>query len=80
MLTELELTAAPKADPKQAKPVKLQNPLADFSQEGFDVAKAVDGDADEPGQRLGRLAGHGRHPLGDLRDRGAGRQGRRHAC
>ena len=35
-----QLTAAPKADPKQAKPVELQNPLADFSQESFDVDQA----------------------------------------
>ena len=33
VLNELELTAAPKADPKQAKPVKLANALADFSQD-----------------------------------------------
>ena len=36
VLTEFEVTAAPKADPKQAKPVKLQNALADFSQEDFE--------------------------------------------
>ena len=49
VLNELELTAAPKADPKQAKPVKLANALADFSQANLEVAKAIDGSADDPG-------------------------------
>ena len=35
VLTELQLAAAPKATPNQAKPVGLQNPLADFSQDEF---------------------------------------------
>ena len=43
VLTEFKVTAAPKSDPKQAKPVMLQNPLADFSQATFDVKNAVDG-------------------------------------
>src|SRR5207244_3307201 len=43
VLNELQVTAAPKSDPKQAKPVALQTPLADFSQASFDVAQAVDG-------------------------------------
>ena len=58
VLNELELTAAPKADPKQAKPVKLEKALADFSQDDLDVAKAIDGSAERSGQRLGRLSGH----------------------
>ncbi len=49
VLNELELTAAPKADPKQAKPVKLANALADFSQATLEVAKAIDGSANDPG-------------------------------
>jgi WD40 repeat protein/mono/diheme cytochrome c family protein len=49
VLTEVEVTAAPKADLKQAKPVKLQTPLADFSQEGYAVAQAVDGDRTNQG-------------------------------
>ncbi|MGC8638382.1 MAG: DUF1549 domain-containing protein [Isosphaeraceae bacterium] len=49
VLTEIEVAAAPKADPKQAKPVKLQTPLADFSQEGYAVAQAVDGDRTNQG-------------------------------
>ena len=48
MLNELELTAAPKADPKQAKPVKLANALADFSQASLEVAKAIDGSSNDP--------------------------------
>ena len=48
VLNELELTAAPKADPKQAKPVKLANALADFSQASFEVAKAIDGSPNDP--------------------------------
>jgi hypothetical protein len=47
VLNELEVAAAPKADPKQAKPVKLEKALADFSQDGFAVAKAIDGNAGE---------------------------------
>jgi hypothetical protein len=49
VLTELELTAAPKADPKKTVPVKLQTPLADFSQANFEVAKAIDGNHDDNG-------------------------------
>jgi hypothetical protein len=48
VLNELELTAAPKAEAKQAKPVKLQKALADFSQDNLEVEKAVDGTADDP--------------------------------
>ena len=46
VLNEFQVTAAPKADPKAAKPVALQNPQADFSQEGFNVNLAVDGNLD----------------------------------
>ncbi len=44
VLTELDLSAAPKADPKAIKPVKLQTPLASFTQGGFSPAAAIDGD------------------------------------
>ncbi len=77
VLNELELTAAPKADPKQAKPVKLANALADFSQASFEVSKAIDGSPKDPTQRLGRLSGHGCDPLGDVRDERADRRRRR---
>ena len=49
VLTEIEVLAAPKADSKQVKPVKLQTPLADFSQEGYSVAEAIDGDRTNQG-------------------------------
>jgi Tfp pilus assembly protein PilX len=48
VLNEIEFAAAPKADPKQAKPVKLEKALADFSQDGFPVANAIDGNSGEP--------------------------------
>jgi len=43
VLNEFKVTAAPKADPKQAKPVVLQNPLADFTQASFDIKNVIDG-------------------------------------
>ena len=49
VLNEIEFIAAPKADLKQAKPVKLANALADFSQDNLDVSKAIDGSSDDPG-------------------------------
>ena len=49
VLTELEVAAAPKADPKQMKPVKLQKPLASFSQAGLPVTAAIDGDRTNQG-------------------------------
>ena len=49
MLNEIELSAAPKADPKAAKPVKFANALADFSQDNLEIAKAIDGSVDDPG-------------------------------
>ena len=57
VLTEIEVAAAPKADPKQAKPVTLQNAAGRLQPGGFDVAKADRRRPDRPGQRLGRLAG-----------------------
>ena len=50
VLTELEVVAAPKADPKQMKPVKLQNALASFSQATFSVASAIDGNRANQGK------------------------------
>jgi WD40 repeat protein/mono/diheme cytochrome c family protein len=59
VLTELEVAAAPKADPKQAKPVKLQKPLASFSQTGLPVTAAIDGDRTNQGMgwALGAASG-----------------------
>jgi len=53
VLNELELTAAPKADLKQTKSVKLANALADFNQDSLDVAKAIDGSSNDPGNGWG---------------------------
>src|SRR5262249_7317793 len=49
VLNELEVIAAPKADPKPAKPVKLEKARADSSQDGLPVATAIDGNASEAG-------------------------------
>jgi hypothetical protein len=49
VLNELEVLAAPKAYPKQARPVKLTNALADFSQDSYPVANATDGNSEEAG-------------------------------
>ena len=43
VLNELEVSAAPKANAKQTKPVKLASALADFSQDDFEVGAAIDG-------------------------------------
>ncbi|MBI1371709.1 MAG: DUF1549 domain-containing protein [Phycisphaera sp.] len=45
VLTDLKVTVAPVGDPARAKPVTLTNAAADFSQQKFDVAGAIDGDA-----------------------------------
>src|SRR5439155_15398699 len=44
-LSEFQVSAAPKADPSAAKAVPLQNPVADFNQDGWGIARAIDGDA-----------------------------------
>jgi WD40 repeat protein/mono/diheme cytochrome c family protein len=49
VLNELEVTIAAKTDPKQAKPVKLDKPMSDFNQDNLDIAKAVDGSSNDPG-------------------------------
>ncbi len=43
-LSEFRLTAAPADDPANAKPVALRNAWADYSEPGFPVAAAIDGD------------------------------------
>jgi WD40 repeat protein len=43
VLNELEVAVAPKTNATDAKPVKLANAQADFSQEGFDVRETIDG-------------------------------------
>src|SRR5439155_7204314 len=44
VLTEFELQAAPKAHPDQTQKMLFEKSLADFSQQNFEVAKAIDGD------------------------------------
>jgi hypothetical protein len=43
VLSELKLAVAAKGDPAQSAPVELQNASADFSQDGWNVAGAIDG-------------------------------------
>lgn len=45
VISEFELNAASKAEPGKATKVKLQNALADFSQENYPVANAVNNNA-----------------------------------
>ena len=40
------MTIAPKSDPSKAEPVDLQNASADFSQDNWHVAGAIDGNED----------------------------------
>jgi WD40 repeat protein len=49
VLTQFEVFAAPKDRPTEMKPIKLVNPLADFSQEGFPVANTINGDRTNQG-------------------------------
>jgi hypothetical protein len=46
VLSELKLLAAPKADPAKSEPVSLGNASADFSQDNWHVAGAIDGSED----------------------------------
>lgn len=46
VLSELKLSAAPKADPSKAEAIALQNASADFSQENWHVSAAIDGSED----------------------------------
>jgi hypothetical protein len=59
VLTEIELTAGPAADPKQAKSIKLVKALADFSQDQFSVTRTIDGDTknNEKGWAVGPATG-----------------------
>ncbi|MCQ8115604.1 hypothetical protein, partial [Vibrio parahaemolyticus] len=43
VISELKLTAAPKADPKKVTNASLQNASADFSQDNWSVQGAIDG-------------------------------------
>ncbi len=46
VITEFDVKAAPKATPRQLKPVKLEKPLADFAQNEFKIEGAIDGKRD----------------------------------
>src|SRR5207245_5803748 len=43
-LTDFRMKAAPKEDTNAAATVTLQNPTADFNQQDWDIAKAIDSD------------------------------------
>jgi hypothetical protein len=43
VLNELQVAAAPRGQPGKIQPVKLERAAADFSQSGYDVAGAIDG-------------------------------------
>ncbi|MCH9656351.1 MAG: PSD1 and planctomycete cytochrome C domain-containing protein [Planctomycetes bacterium] len=45
VLSEFELTAVSLADPSQKKTVKFKKAIADYSQKGYEVDKAIDGNA-----------------------------------
>src|SRR5262249_6056456 len=46
VLSEFTVTVAPENDPKAAKPVKFKKAAADFSQDAWPVASAIDGKLD----------------------------------
>ena len=66
VLNELELTAAPKADPKQAKPVKLAERPGRFQPGRLRGRQGDRRQLQRRRQRLGRLSGDRRDPLGDF--------------
>jgi WD40 repeat protein/mono/diheme cytochrome c family protein len=47
VLSEFEVFASPTAKPAEAKKVDLHKPLADFSQQNFEIAKAVNGNPND---------------------------------
>jgi hypothetical protein len=49
VLNEFDVSAGPRSDPKQSKPVKLQNPLASFNQATLTINEAIDGNRTAPG-------------------------------
>ena len=46
VLNEFKVAAAPAADANQAQPVALKNAQADFSQDSYPIAAAIDGNAE----------------------------------
>jgi WD40 repeat protein/mono/diheme cytochrome c family protein len=47
VLSEFEVFASPASKPGEAKKVVLEKPLADFSQQNFEIAKAVNGNPND---------------------------------
>ncbi len=47
VVTEFEVRAADAAAPANLQPVTLQQPVADFTQQGFDIAQTIDGVAQD---------------------------------
>ncbi len=43
VLNEFEVSIAPKSTPGEKQPLKLNNPLADFAQQNFDIKQTIDG-------------------------------------
>jgi WD40 repeat protein/tetratricopeptide (TPR) repeat protein len=56
VLSEFRITAAPEANPEEARPVELRNPWADYSQRRYPVAAAIDGNPNT-GWALAQLTG-----------------------
>ncbi|RUL84346.1 DUF1553 domain-containing protein [Tautonia sociabilis] len=50
VLNEIEVFAAPLTDPTQVRKLTLTNPLADFNQDNFPIAAAIDGNTKDPAQ------------------------------
>ena len=77
VLTEFEVTAAPKADPKQAQAGRARRtPWPTSARTNFDDQAAIDGNPNNASKGWADLAGLRRDPLGDLRDQGADRRSR----
>ena len=59
VLSELRVTVVPASDPSASRPLSLENATADFAQEGYPVAAAVDGKPETGWALLPRLGeGH----------------------
>ena len=69
VLTEFRAEWAPDSDPAQKTAVVLQNAQADFSQQGYEVATAIDGQKGGDEQWLGDGAEDRRKPHRGVRDR-----------
>jgi hypothetical protein len=59
VLTELEVFAASLANPADAKKVELHKPLADFSQDNYEIAKAISGNPNDGGKGWAVSPSHG---------------------